>query len=133
MLFDEFYLLPHGPIYSSTLNGIDGITHEKIWSEFLARNGNIAVAVRKFLRDDLDELSDAEIEMAESIWKQFGHKTASQLRNYSHENRPEYAEVEKGRIPILYRDILEAMGDPDAEEVDRVIAEFRRAENALMG
>jgi hypothetical protein len=133
MLFDEFYSLRHGPICSSTLNGIDGIIHAEIWSEFLARNGHIAVAVRKFLRDDLDELSDAEIEMAESIWKQFGHKTASQLRNYSHENCPEYTEVEKGRIPMSYRDILEAMGDPDAEEVDREIAQFRRAENALMG
>ena len=133
MLFDEFYSLPHGPICSSTLNGIDGIIHEEIWSEFLARNGHIAVAVRKFLRDDLDELSDAEIEMAESIWKQFGHKTAFPATQLFPRNCPEYTEVEKGRIPMSYRDILEAMGDPDAEEVDREIAQFRRAENALMG
>ena len=28
MLFDELYSLPHGPICSSTLNGIDGIIHD---------------------------------------------------------------------------------------------------------
>ena len=30
--------LPHGPICSSTLYGIDGAIHEEIWSDFIARN-----------------------------------------------------------------------------------------------
>jgi uncharacterized phage-associated protein len=29
MLYDELYSLPHGPICSSTLNGIDGVIHEE--------------------------------------------------------------------------------------------------------
>ena len=132
MLFDELFSLPHGPICSSTLNGIDGEIHEQIWDDFVARNGNEIVALRKFTRDDLDEISDAEMDMLERVWAEFGHMTASQLRNYSHDHCPEYTET-AGRIPISYREVLEALGvsDTDAEAVEREISELRREENVL--
>src|SRR2546430_17436847 len=89
-------------------------------------------AMKKFTRDELDEISDAEMDVLDSIWKQFGHLTASQLRNYSHDHCPEYTET-TGRIPIAYREVLEALGvsEQDAEQIEREIAEFRREENAL--
>src|SRR5690349_9448667 len=37
ILFDELFSLPHGPICSSTLNGIDGAVHAEMWAEFIAR------------------------------------------------------------------------------------------------
>jgi uncharacterized phage-associated protein len=132
MLFDELFSLPHGPICSSTLNGIDGEIHGHIWDDFLARNGNEIVALKKFTRDDFDEISDVEIDTLEEVWTKFGHMTASQLRNYSHDHCPEYTET-TGRIPISYREVLEALGasGEEAESVDREISEFRREENAL--
>lgn len=132
MLWDEFYSLPHGPICSSTLNGIDGVIHEDIWSDFVARNGNIIVAFKKFERSEFDEISNADLKTLEAIWAKLGHLTASQLRNYSHENCPEYTEVEHGRVPISYKDVLEALGDEDAELVEREIKSIRKAESALM-
>jgi uncharacterized phage-associated protein len=134
MLFDEFFSLPHGPICSSTLNGIDGEIHGHIWDDFVARNGNEIVALKKFTREDLDEISDAEMDILERTWGEFGHMTASQLRNYSHDHCPEYTET-AGRIPISYRDVIEALGasDAEAELVDREISEFRREESALIG
>lgn len=133
MLFDEFYSLPHGPICSNTLNGIDGVIHEDVWGEFVARNGNVIVAMRKFSREDMDEVSDAELDTIEKIWDKFGDMSASQLRNYSHKNCPEYTEIEKGRIPISYREVLETLGNKEAEEIDREISELRRVESALTG
>jgi uncharacterized phage-associated protein len=132
MLWDEFYSLPHGPICSSTLNGIDGIIHEDIWSDFIARNGNIVVAIKKFKRPEFDEISNADLKTLEAIWAEFGRFTASQLRNYSHKNCSEYTEVESGRVPISYKDVLEALGDEDAEMVEREIKSLRKAESALM-
>ena len=131
MLFDELFSLPHGPICSSTLNGIDG-AYGEVWDEFIARNGNEVVALKKFDRDDFDELSDAELDVMNDVWARFGNMTASQLRNYSHVNCPEYTET-TGRIPIAYREVLEAMGvrDADAEFIDREISEFRREESIL--
>jgi uncharacterized phage-associated protein len=134
ILFDELFSLPHGPICSSTLNGIDGSIHSDVWEDFIARSGNVIVAKKKFSRDDLDEVSDAELEAADEVWKSLGHMTASQLRNYSHESCPEYTEVINGRVPISYREVLEAVGasEEEAEEVEREISDFRREESLLV-
>ncbi len=132
MLFDELYSLPHGPICSSTLNGIDGVIHEEIWNDYIARNGNIVVSIKRFTRDDLDELSDAEIAIAEKTWRRFGKMTASQLRNYSHQNCPEYTEVEQGRIPISYKQLFEALGIEDSERLEHEIQHVRRLDSLLV-
>ncbi|MCY3787767.1 MAG: Panacea domain-containing protein, partial [Gemmatimonadetes bacterium] len=94
MLFDEFYSLPHGPICSSTLNGINGTLGDSFWDEYIARNGNIVVAVKAVARDDLDEISDAEMAVIEEVWEEFSKMTASQIRNYTHDNCSEYTETD---------------------------------------
>ena len=123
MLFDEYYSLPHGPICSSALNGIDGIIHEEIWDNYIARNGNIVVAIKSLTRDELDEVSDVELSVVDEVWKELGHMTASQLRNYSHLNCPEYTETE-GRIAISYKQILRALGEKDADILANDIEEM---------
>lgn len=130
MLFDEYYSLEHGPICSSALNGINGIIHGEIWDDYIARNGNVVVAMRKFSRDELDEVSDAEFSVVTKIWKRFGGMTASQLRNYSHNHCPEYKET-TGRIPISYKQILEAVGEEDADVLANDIQEMIDLDIAL--
>jgi uncharacterized phage-associated protein len=134
MLFDEFYSLPHGPICSATLNGLDGKLDdgdESVWGEFIARNGNVVVAMKRFTRESLDAIGTAEMKMLKFIWHRFGDMTASQLRNYSHENCPEYTEITKGRIPISYREVMEALGVEKAEAdlIDDNIRDIRRKES----
>ena len=133
ILFDEMYSLPHGPICSSTLNGIDGVIHGETWDQFIARNGSIVVALKQFPRMELDEISNAELRIADVIWQEFGKMTASQIRSYIHDKCPEYTETQKKRIPISYRDILDALGVEAAEEVDREINEMRRVDSILAG
>jgi uncharacterized phage-associated protein len=131
LLFDELYSLPHGPICSSTLNGIDGVIHGDVWSEFIGRHGRDRVyTAHTFSRDDLDELSDAAIAIADEVWQKFHGMSAWEIRNWTHDNCPEYTET-TGRIPISYREVLEAIGDDAAEVVDQEIRDFRRAESAL--
>ncbi len=130
MLFDEYYSLPHGPICSSTLNGMNGIIHEEIWDDYIARNGNVVVAIKHLSRDDLDEVSDTELAVVDDIWRDFGQMTASQLRNYSHENCPEYTET-TGRIPISYKQMLKAVGKEDADVLANDIDEMIDLEAAL--
>ena len=131
MLFDEYYSLPHGPICSGALNGIDGIIHGKIWDKYIARNGNIVVALKSLSRDELDEVSDAELSVVDEIWREFGHMTASQLRNYSHEHCSEYKETTKDRIPISYKQILKAVGKEDADVLANDIEEMIDLDVAL--
>ncbi len=132
ILFDEYYSLPHGPICSGALNVIDGIIHGEIWDDYIARNGNVVVAMRKFSRDELDEVSDAELSVVDDIWQKFGRMTASQLRNYSHEHCPEYTET-TGRVPISYKQIFEALGEEDAGALADDIDKMVRLDGLLSG
>jgi uncharacterized phage-associated protein len=134
MLFDEFYSLPHGPICSATLNGIDGkldASDEGVWGEYIARNGNVVVVMKKFARDNLDAILHKEMRMLNYIWHRFGDMTSSQLRNYSHEHCPEYTEITEGRIPISYREVMVALGftKVDADAVDDEVRNIRRKES----
>lgn len=134
MLFDELFSLPHGPICSSTLNGIDGRYPKSVWDEYIARHGNRVVPVKKFTREDFDEISDAEFDVIDVVWKQFGSLSASRLRNFTHDNCAEYTET-SGRIPISYKEILEAIGMPleDADAIERDISGLRREIGILKG
>jgi uncharacterized phage-associated protein len=135
ILFDELFSLPHGPICSSTLNGIDGAYPQTDWDKYITRSGNKVVATRKFSRNDLDEVSDAEFDIVEDVWKRFGTYTASKLRNFTHDNCSEYTDITEGRIPISYKEVLEAIGTPtaEAEALEREISGLRREESALTG
>lgn len=131
MLLDEMYSLPHGPVCSGTLNGIDGRIHQKTWDEFLARNGNIVVAVKSFGRDSLDELSDEEIEIAQKVWAKFKFMTSSQIRRYTHTHCAEYTEVTSGRIPISFEEILLAVGSENSSFIQDEISAMRHEEKVL--
>ena len=131
MLFDEFYSLPHGPICSSTLDGIDGTLGDAPWDEYLARNGHIVMAVKPVVRNDLDDISDAEMAVIDEIWEEFSNMTASQIRNYTHDNCQEYTETDRARIPISYQQIFEAFGEPDAAGISQSISELVKLEGIL--
>lgn len=127
MLMDEYYSLKHGPICSNALDGING-TGSRDWNEFITRSGREVSAAVSIDRDTLDEVSDAEMEVLEAIWSDFGAMDSMAIRSYTHRNCPEYTEVESGRLPIDYHEILSAVGVQDADELARDVAALRRAQ-----
>ena len=131
MLYDELYSLKDGPICSASLNGINGIIDVDLWRKFIARNGNIIIPVKAFVRDDFDQVSDAEMAAVEIVWNKFGSLTSSQLRKYTHDHCPEYSEVLSGRIPITYAEMFAALGSERPAELASSVEDFRRYEAAL--
>jgi uncharacterized phage-associated protein len=131
MFYDEFYSLKDGPICSNALNGINGGIDRETWAKYVRRNGNIITPVKRFERSDLDELSNAEIDILEALWDNFSGYTASQIRRYTHEQCPEYNEVTTGRLPITYLSVFEALGKPDPKGLAESVEEVRRAEVVL--
>ncbi len=131
MLYDEFYSLKDGPICSATLNGMNGMIDAEIWSSYIARNGNIVTPVRKVSRDALDEVSNAEFQIINHIWTRFGHMSASQIRNYTHEHCPEYRLVLSGRSPITYAEIFHAVGSQDPAALAAAVENFREYDSAI--
>ncbi len=128
MTMDEFYSLPHGPICSSSLNGIDGkLGSGDEWDRVKAY-GKDQVHGRVVVRDELDEVSNAEFKVLEHVWDSFGSMSANQVRTWTHvpANCPEYTEVVKTRMPITYEEVLKALGKDNAKEIAGEIDAARR-------
>lgn len=125
-LLDEYYSLPHGPICSSTLNIINkkSMANETI-GVFRLRGKDVSLSIDADLWE-YDHLSEADRAAAERVWSMHGSKSASQLRNYTHANCPEYTEVERGRVNIELQVLLAAAGADDAQEIADDVASLRR-------
>jgi uncharacterized phage-associated protein len=134
MLYDELYSLPHGPICSGALNGVEGkLVGREEWGLVAANGRKDVVGADQFDRERADEVSDAEWRVISDVWDKFGHLTAAQLRAYTHNpaNCPEYTEVEDARVRITYDEVFRALGFADAEGLARQADELSRLELAF--
>lgn len=126
MLWDEYYSLPHGPVCSSALDCLNKKIAISISDKYfdLSSNRSVRLAPNVTL-EDLDSLSEIEIQIAKKIWLYHGGKTASQLRNYSHDFCKEYTEIESGRLPISYESILAVVGNDQPREAALELESYR--------
>ncbi len=112
MFNDEHYSLPHGPICSGVLNGINGRSERPIWKQYVVRERQIVSS----LSDDTDYLSRSDMQIIRQVWVTYGWMSVSQIRNWTHENCDEYTELNSGRMRISISEMAEAVGI-DAPEV----------------
>jgi uncharacterized phage-associated protein len=132
MIYDEMYSLKHGPICFNALNGINGLVDKSIWSKWVKLHGTKTVhAVRVPSRSKLDHLSNSDLKIMENVWAKFGHMTSAQIRNWTHENCPEYTSLEDGRLPITYTEVFKSIGYENASELANDVVQYRRIEAAL--
>lgn len=117
--FDAMYSLKEGPILSRTLDFVNGIEESSPggWDDWIADRDNREVEVKNtnFQRAQLDELSDADIEVLESVWEKFGHMNKWEIRDYTHDHCPEWKDPQGGRLPLPYRDVLQALGKSEEQ------------------
>lgn len=131
--FDQFVSMDQGPVLSQTLDLINGSYPEHIsagWDEWISdREHHLIACAREFERSDLDHLSDADLEVLDSIWQQFGRMSQWELRDYTHERLPEWKDPQGSSIPIREADILRAVGI-DSDEANELEDEIK-AEHEL--
>lgn len=117
--FDELASMPHGPVLSTTLDLSRGRKFGQLrrdWAEWmLKRSGDDLGLARKFDRADLDQLSDADIEILEDVWKSFGRMDQFQLRDYTHKHCKEWQDPGRTSLPIDDADVFVALGRSKAE------------------
>jgi len=135
ILFDELVSMPHGPVTSNTLNYINGLAEDQIdrWEEFVvARAGNkVGVCNQKLSTDDLDELSDAEVHVLETVWDKFGHMTAWELRDYTHKFCLEWEDPHGSSNPIPYERVLKFLRKEHSSEIAQEIESLRSLDKFL--
>lgn len=134
ILFDELVSMPHGPVTSNTLNYINGMEEQRDhWTDFVvARAGNIVgVAKADMSLDELDELSEAEAHVLETVWDKFGHMSAWQLRNYTHKHCPEWEDPHGSSNPIPYERVFKFLGKEHSSEIAQDIDSMRSLDKFL--
>lgn len=119
--WDQPVAMKHGPLTTETYNCIKGERgmRGKEWPRWISERTGVKGCdlnlIRKVDSEDLDELSEAEIEILESIWKRFGHMDAVQLSAWTHKNCTEWKNPGKTSSIIPYEEIFKALGKADGE------------------
>lgn len=139
MIGDKLCSMEHGPVLSNTLNHMNGL-RESIkdgWESWVSDRANHEVALRKPIHDirkDLSLLCDADIEILEGLWKQFGSYTAFELRDYTHDACGEWEDPDNSSIPIPYSRLLRCVGyEPSiARELEQRMCAQRQVEKTFL-
>ena len=124
---DHMVSMDHGPVLSGALNLANRTGYSDFgayWAEWVApREGNVLRSARAFEREDLDYLSEFDLEVIQMVWDSFGHMTPSQIRNYTHD-LPEWTDPSGSSLPIATLEVLSALGF-DQEEAAELATEIQ--------
>lgn len=120
---DNLVSMDHGPVNSTTLNSINGLVETPEWNEFVSDRDNhdISLANDGIREDALDELSRAELSILDATWSEFGHMTKWQIRDYTHDNCPEWEDPNGSSIPIPFERVMKLLGKKSSQQIDRKI------------
>ncbi|WP_417320949.1 Panacea domain-containing protein [Emcibacter sp.] len=126
--------MPHGPVNSSTYSHINGEvdTNSCGWSQYLSDKANHEISVNKQVSlDDLDELSDADIECMEKVWTAFGEMDQWTIRDWTHDsnNVPEWEDPNGSSSIIPLERIMRHLGIENSELQLQKIEEFRNIDS----
>jgi uncharacterized phage-associated protein len=127
MLFDRLVSMRNGPVMSETLNFVNGESEAVEWSEFVSdrENHGVGIVNGDLQVGDLDEFSDADVEVLNLIWDQFGHMSRWELVDYTHKNCPEWEDPGDSSSLIPYERLLRYLGRDNAEHIASEISAMR--------
>lgn len=117
--WDNLVSMDHGPVNSITYDCINGMQSDENWEEFLTgRQGYNVGLAKQVTDDDLDELSVAELQTLAECWAEFGHMTKYQIRDWAHDNCPEWENPQGSSNPIPFGRLLKFIGKDRADELE---------------
>ncbi|NWC28433.1 SocA family protein [Pseudomonas tolaasii] len=121
---DNMVSMTHGPVLSRTLDLMKQKIPSDDWSQWITVPTAFDVSLKRALHewDELDELSVADLNVLEDIWKKFGHMDRFQLRDYTHDNLPEWKDPGRSSQPIETSDLLEALGRNKHQAIEQASA-----------
>lgn len=134
ILFDSFVSMDHGPVTSTTLDYVNGYQEDRAnWDTFVAdRAGyDVGIASNNLTVDDLDELSDAEIDSLQAVWSEFGGMDRYTVRDWTHKNCGEWEDPRGSSAPIPYERVLKFLGKDHSGEIAQEIETVRSLDKAL--
>lgn len=135
LLGDNLVSMDWGPVNSLTLSCINGEAGQQQtdWDSFISdrENHRIALTHPGLRFDDLDELSEADLEVLEQIWERFGGMDRFELSEWTHKNCPEWEDPSGSAFPIPYKRVFHFLGKPDADYLEKKIKAERQLLSAF--
>lgn len=116
--YDRMVSLPHGPVLSYTLEYINGQQqHASYWNSWISDKSNHKVSLNKKIENlnQLDQLSEAELKVMDTIWREFGDMDQWEISAYTHNHCHEWRDPSGSSYPISYEAVFTALGK-SAEE-----------------
>ncbi|WP_373080985.1 Panacea domain-containing protein [Zhongshania sp.] len=118
---DKFVSMPHGPVPSGTLNILNGYCPDTDWDTLISDKADHTVSL-KVETPPTDELSQYDASMIQETWDRFGPMNKYELRDWTHDNLPEWKDPNGSSLPINIGDIL-FQGANSPEEISEISKE----------
>ena len=126
---DQAVSMPHGPVLSMTLNYMDGNikSEQGGWESWISDKENHEMSlVQEVDIDALDELSQADITVLDSVWQKFGGMGRWKIRDWTHQHCEEWQDPKGSMLPIQRESIYRAVNHTE-EATREYLAEIERA------
>ncbi|WP_235203000.1 Panacea domain-containing protein [Pseudomonas syringae] len=125
MSHDSHVSMAQGPVLSATLNLITGQIESPAWRSWVTSEAKFEVSLSRELKDLelLDELSNADLEIMDHVWEQFGKMKRWELVDYTHDHLPEWVDPGRSSTPINPRAVFRALGR-DEQQADLLAREL---------
>ena len=110
--YDHLVNMPHGPVLSQTLNLVDGDVEYGAdgWDAWITDKEDHEVGLAQVFRvEALDELSEVDIEVLNSVWAKYGKMGKWEIRDFTH-TLQEWIDPHGGSTPLAFADVLKAIG-----------------------
>lgn len=132
MFYDRLVSMDHGPVTSISLNQINGLTSGVDWDCFVAgRQGNDVLVAANIGFADLDMLSKADLHVLNDLWDSFGDFHQYKLRDWTHDNCPEWENPHGSSEPIPHDRVYKFLQKPDANALGEAVLQYRRSAEIL--
>ncbi|MFV1922958.1 MAG: Panacea domain-containing protein [Methylotenera sp.] len=120
---DKAYSMRHGPVLSNTLDLMSNSVapQEDGWDYWISDKENHEVSLKRPVdRNSLEELSESDIEILDSVWQKFGHMNRWEIRDYTHDVCSEWIDPNGSSRPIPEARILVALGKSKEEALEHL-------------
>jgi uncharacterized phage-associated protein len=126
---DQFVSMPHGPVNSMILNFINGAIENEAWSDLISDRADHDVGLARSRNDDdIDELSQLDLEVLEKVWIQFGKMSKWEIRDWTHDHCPEWEDPAGSCNPIPYARVLKYLQVEQADQVAADVISYQKVD-----
>ncbi|EIV5803168.1 TPA: SocA family protein [Klebsiella aerogenes] len=115
---DLMVAMPHGPVLSKSLDLMKGaVRGEDGWNNWITDADHYDLQSQKHeaLREDFDELSDADLNVLDTVYHAFGHMNKWQIRDYTHDHCTEWSDPNGGAFTINPDNVFRALGKSEEQ------------------